>query len=347
MKISLCQIKQIEVMKIIKKTLKWIGLSIGSILLVLIFSGLMLRLFGDKPSPPGKLVDIGEFKLHINSVGAKDDKPTLVIEAGAGGHSEYYYWLGEGLKDRMRVVRYDRAGLGYSELGDTPQDPETVARQLHTLLEKSGESPPYILAGHSYGGHFIRVFNQLYPNEVSALVLLDAPHPDIDERLNIPPSPSWLNSLYYVGAVLGDLGLLDLYTRIYGHVLLAPGVPKEITDRYRDYFLSGKYLWGYIEEERWHKTLVEMSKQIMETDTTPIRVISGTSLNEEALIKMGKDPDFIRSERVKMQEDMAVNSSNGKVVFLEGGHFTIFTKKENADKICEEVIELVADLGYK
>ncbi|WP_430965298.1 alpha/beta hydrolase [Spongiimicrobium sp. 2-473A-2-J] len=332
--------------RMILKILKWIGLSITSLLLLIILVGLCFRLFRDKPQPPGKLVDIGGFKLHINSTGERNSKPTLVIEAGAGGHSEYYNWIAEGLSDSMRVVRYDRAGIGYSELSDTPRDPETVARELHALLGRTGESPPYIMAGHSHGGHYIRVFKQLYPNEVAALVLLDSGHPDERERLPWPPSPSWLNSMYYTGAVLGDLGVLDLYVTLFGNIMLAPGLPKEVTDRYDDYFLDGKYLWGYLKEQEWHKSLEEMSKKVMVKDTLPIRVFAGTHLNEKALREMGLNPEKMRANRQKMQEEMAALSTNGKVFFLDGGHFTIFTKKENADIICKEIIELLGELEH-
>lgn len=332
-------------MRIIWKVLKWIGILIGSLLLLIILAGLALRLFSPKPQPSGKLVDIGGFKLHIHSTGERNNKPTLVIEAGAGGHSEYYHWLAEGLRDSIRVVRYDRAGIGYSELSDGPRDPETVAHELRTLLEKTGESPPYILAGHSHGGHYIRVFKKLYPNEVAALVFLDSGHPDERERLNLPPSPAWLNSMYSVGAVLGDLGVLDLYITIFGNTIMrAPGVPKEVTDRYQDYFSDGKYLWGYLEEQKWHRSLEEMSKKVMEKDTLPIRVFSGTHLNEKALRRMGMDPEKMRTERAKMQEEMAALSTNGRVFFLDGGHFTIFTKKENADIICKEILLLLKGL---
>ncbi|PIB30614.1 alpha/beta hydrolase [Maribacter sp. 4G9] len=332
-------------MRIIWKVLKWIGISIGSLFLLIIIAGLILRLFGHKPQPPGELVDVGGFKLHVNSTGERNNKPTLVIEAGAGGHSEYYYWLAEGLRDSMRVIRYDRAGIGYSELSDGPRDPETVAHELHKLLERTGESPPYILAGHSNGGHYIRVFKQCYPDEVAAMVLIDSGHPDERERLNLPQPPSWLNSIYYAGAVLGDLGILDLYITIFGNdIMLAPGVPKEITGRYQDYFSDGKYLWGYLEEQKWQRSLEEMSKKVMETDSSPIRVFSGTHLNEGALRKMGLNPENMRAERKKMQEEMAALSTNGKVFFLVGGHFTIFTEKENADIICKEIILLLEEL---
>ena len=331
-------------MKIIKKVLKWIGLSIGSLLLLIILTGLCFRLFSPKPQPPGELVDIGGFKLHINSMGEKNNKPTLVIEGGAGAPSEYYYWLGEGLKDNMRVVRYDRAGIGYSELSNTPRDPETIARELHTLLEESGEKPPYIMAGHSYGGHYIRVFTQLYPDEVAAMFFLDSPHPDIGKRLNMPPSPSYVNTIFKSGAILGDLGIIDLFVKTVGPILRAPGLPEEVTDRYQDYSLNGKYLWGYLEEEKGHSALVEMARKASDFGSLPIRVFSGTHLNKKALQEMGLDPEKIRSEREKMQQEIADISTNGKLFFLDGGHITIFTKKENADVICQEVIQLLGEL---
>ncbi len=334
-------------MKRLKKVLKWIGLSIGGLLLLIILAGLCLRLFASKPQPPGKLVDVGGFKLHINAVGERNHKPTLVIESGAGAPSEYYYWLGELLKDSIRVVRYDRAGIGYSEFSNNPRDPETVADELHTVLERVGESPPYILAGHSYGGHYIRVFKQRYPDEVAGLVFLDAPHPDIDERLNMPKPPSYMNAMYKALGVLGDLGVLDLYFRMAKrHILWAPGLPEKVIDRNQDYTLSGKYIWGYLKEEKGYADLVALSRKESKLDSLPVRVFSGTHLNKPALRKMGLDPNKIKTEREKMQREMASLSTNGKVFFLDGGHVTIFSLKENADIICSEILKLIEELEH-
>jgi len=331
-------------MRIILKIFKWMAKIIGLLLALIILAGLAWRIFGPEPNPPGKLVDVGGFKLHINSIGEKNNKPTLVIESGAGAPSEYYYWLGERLKDSIRVIRYDRAGIGYSDLSNVPRNPKTIARELHTLLEKSGESPPYIMAGHSYGGHYIRVFTELYPNEVAALVFLDSPHPKESERLNMPKSPSYLSTMYKVGAVLGDIGVLNLFDRMLGSILWAPGLPEEVTDRYFDYTLNGKYLWGYLEEEKWYPELVEMSSKANDFGSLPIRVFAGTNLNKKALLKMGLNPEKIRTERKKMQEEIASLSTNGKAYFLKGGHITIFSQKENADIICKEILSLLEEM---
>ncbi len=332
-------------MKIFKKILKWMGLTLASLVTLIILAGLTSRLIAPKPEPPGKLVDIGDLVLHIHAVGEKNSKPTLVIEAGAGAPSEFYHWLGEGLKDSIRVVRYDRAGIGYSELSETPRNPETTARELHTLLEKAGESPPYILAGHSYGGHYIRVFKELFPQEVAALVFLDSGHPDEAERLELPPTPGFLNTVYRIAAVLGDLGVLNLYfQQTERHILWAPGLPEKVMASYDDYTLNGKYLRGYLKEEKNYDRLLTLSKNAMENDTLPIRVFSGTHLNEKVLRERGFDPEKIRAERAKMQHEMAASSKNGKVVFLDGGHITIFSEKENADIICKEILDFLAEL---
>jgi len=331
-------------MKILLRIFKLALKSIGLLLVIIILAGLFFRLFAPKPHPPGELIDMGDFSLHINIIGEQNSKPTLIIESGAGAPSEYYHWLGEGLKDSMQVVRYDRAGIGYSDISETPRDPETIARELQTLLDKADVSPPYIMAGHSYGGHYIRVFTELYPEDVVGLVFLDTPHPNESERLNMPSEPKFLKTLYKVGAISGDIGVLGIFDRVLGPILWAPGLPEEVTERYHDYTLNGKYLWGYLKEEKWYPELVEMSGMISDFGSMPIRVFAGTNLNEKALLDMGLNPEEIRTERRRMQEEVASLSTNGKAFFLKGGHITIFSQKENADIICSEILKLVREL---
>lgn len=327
--------QKIIIMKIILKIFKWIGIVIVSLLVLIILSGLSLRTFGPDPQPPGELVDIGGFKLHINASGEKSNKPTLVIETGAGLPSEHFYWLGEGLKDSMRVVRYDRAGIGYSDLSNTPRDPKTIARELHTLLEKSGESPPYILAGHSFGGLFIRVFTQLYPDEVAALVFLDSSHPDQRERLNFPPSRDISRKLKGI-ALLGDLGILNLADRTIGPILPGMGLPEKVTNRFVDYTSNGKYIRGLIEEDKWGMSVYNQAREANEFGSLPIRVFTaGITRREESKALWNE-----------LQGEIADLSTNGQQMIINGHHNSIYTEKENADIICKEIIKLLGELNY-
>lgn len=323
-------------MKIFLKVLKWIGISILSLLSLILLAGLAFRLFGPKPNPPGKLVDVGGFRLHIHSTGEKGNKPTLILETGQGLPTEHYHWLSEGLKDSMRVVRYDRAGIGYSDLSDTPRDPTTIARELHTLLEKSGEKPPYILAGHSFGGLFIRVFAKLYPDEVVGMAFLDSSHPDQRERLKRSKARDitfTLNSL----AVLGDMGILGLYDRYNGSVLSADDLPKEVNERFLDYTTSGKYIRGLREENKWDQEVYNQSRETKDFGSLPITVFTANKKYN------GKEAS---PEWVEMQGEIAALSTKGKHILIDGHHNSIYTTKENADIINREILKMLSKLKY-
>ena len=44
---------------------------------------------------------------------------------------------------------------------------------LHALLSAAGESAPYVLVAHSYGGLIARLYASTYPRDVAGLVLVD------------------------------------------------------------------------------------------------------------------------------------------------------------------------------
>ncbi len=316
--------------------LKWLAKSFGLLLFLIIFAGLTFRVFAPKPQPPGELVDIGGFKLHINSAGEKSNKPTLVIETGQALPCEHYHWLSEGLKDSLRVVRYDRAGIAYSDMSHTPRDPTTIAHELHALLEKAGESPPYILAGHSFGGLFIRVYTQLYPDEVEALIFIDSSHPDQRERLNFPKQKdvSWmLNTV----AILGDIGVLGIFDRLNGSILYVEDFPDEVNNRFYDYTLNGKYYRGYRDEIKWNQSVYNQSRGTNNFGSLPIRVFTANKRynGEEA------NPEWI-----KLQGEIAALSTDGQHFLIDGHHNSIYSTKKNADIICQEILKLVKELGY-
>jgi pimeloyl-ACP methyl ester carboxylesterase len=127
-------------------------------------------------TPPGKRIDIGGYKLHINCQGI--GSPTIILDAGLGDWSVHWQEVQEKLKADNRVCSYDRAGYGWSDPGPRPRSSAQIVTELHSLLEKAGEKPPYLLAGHSFGGINMRLFASTYPAEIAGLVLIDASHPE-------------------------------------------------------------------------------------------------------------------------------------------------------------------------
>ena len=131
--------------------------------------------------PPGQLVDVGGRRLHINCQG--EGTPTVLLDSGVGGFSLEWTSVQRLVAGKVRICAYDRAGYAWSEPGPPPRTTSQIVQELHTLLHKDGLVPPYVLAGHSFGGYNVMYFSKLYPAETAGLVLVDSSHPEQTERL--------------------------------------------------------------------------------------------------------------------------------------------------------------------
>ena len=124
---------------------------------------------------PGQLVDVGGHRLHLHCTGS--GSPTVVLEPGQGGASSDFAWIAPAVARDTTVCVYDRAGRGWSDAADSPQDGDHIAADLHTLLDRAHVPGPYVLAGHSFGGLYVLSFAAQFPDQVAGLVLLDSTAP--------------------------------------------------------------------------------------------------------------------------------------------------------------------------
>jgi len=127
-------------------------------------------------TPPGRLVDVGGYRLHIYCTGS--GSPTVILEAGLGGASPIWARVQPEITKATQACSYDRAGSGWSDPGPDPRDAAQIARELHALLNGAHLAGPFVVVGHSYGGLYVRVFAAQYPEAVAGMVLLEASHPD-------------------------------------------------------------------------------------------------------------------------------------------------------------------------
>ena len=125
--------------------------------------------------PPGELVDVGGYRLHINCTGS--GSPTVVIDAGQGDWSTSWGSVQQAVAKTTRICTYDRAGLGWSEAGPLPRDAAQFVKELHTLLQNANVPGPYVMVGHSLGGTSVRVFVSEHASEVAGVVLIDSMNP--------------------------------------------------------------------------------------------------------------------------------------------------------------------------
>lgn len=133
-------------------------------------------------SPPyearGERFDIGRRELYLDCRGK--GQPIVVLEAGSGADSSTWSAVLDALAAATRTCAYDRAGRGRSDPTGRRSLADAAA-ELRALLATANEAPPFVLAAHSLGGAFSRVFAAQYRDEVAGLVMVDTFDPDLQE----------------------------------------------------------------------------------------------------------------------------------------------------------------------
>lgn len=195
--------------------------------------------------PPGQMVDVGGYRLHLNCTGA--GSPTVVIDAGWGDWSLGWSGVQKEVAKTTRVCTYDRAGMGYSEAGPLPRNAEQFAKELHTLLQHAGIPGPYVLAGHSLGGLPVRVFVHDYPTEVSGVVLIDSMSPRQAKlsATDTPPPTATRASGSSILALPARMGLVRLFPGVLG---LNSGVSPEVQSAYTAFSVTPRSNQAYLDE---------------------------------------------------------------------------------------------------
>ncbi|RVX39059.1 pimeloyl-ACP methyl ester carboxylesterase [Nonomuraea polychroma] len=161
---------------------------------------------GTRHPSPGRLVRVGEHRLHITCTGG--GTPTVVLEAGLAESSASWAGIQRGLAGSARVCAYDRAGYAWSEDGPEPRTAWQAAGELRALLTTAGERGPYVLAGHSYGGNIVRIFADRWPDLTAGLVLIDVTDETADDAMSL--SRPLLATAFTTYGLLARAGLLRL-----------------------------------------------------------------------------------------------------------------------------------------
>jgi len=120
---------------------------------------------------PGRLIDVGGYRLHIQCSGAGG--PTVVLDYGL--EASYLDWrlVEPQIAGFTRVCVYDRAGYGWSDPSPRMRVPSVMSDELHSLLDAAGERAPYVLVAHSFASYNAVMFAHKFPQEVLGLVLVD------------------------------------------------------------------------------------------------------------------------------------------------------------------------------
>lgn len=117
----------------------------------------------------------GELRLAdrtLRWIEAGSGSPTVVLEAGLGEPASLAYaGVISAVAEQVRVIAYDRAGLGASD----PVPQVTVTSQVSDLaaIAAATGDGPCVLAGHSWGGLLVLLVAAQYPDLIAGLALID------------------------------------------------------------------------------------------------------------------------------------------------------------------------------
>lgn len=303
-----------------------------------------------KYPPPGRMVDVGGYCLHLNCQGTEHgaNTPTVVLEAAEFSLS--WDLVQPEVARFTRVCSYDRAGLGWSERGPNPRTADSFVSELHMLLQAAGVEPPYVLVGHSKGGLFVRLYARQYPDEVAGMVLVDASHEQ--QELRFPRGIARQNQRgrQQTARVLGlmrplnRIGLLAPVLKRFSGSLLG-SIPERVREAGLAVALSDRFFSTVAEETISLEENYAAARQARMTTLGEMPLIVLTAVDQFAALE-GRVPaaevEQLQAIVRELQAELSALSSRGRQVPVEGsGHFIQVDQPQVVIDAIREVVQAV------
>ena len=325
------------IIKYITRTLLLLCLFVIGMVLI----GLCLRAFTLEVPPPGKLYDVGSHKLHLDCRGEKNGQPTIVFESGATTPSPVYHHFAEHLSTTHKICLYDRAGLAWSEASGVPSETPAITEQLHALLNAANIEKPFVLAGHSIAGLYMKSYLKKYPEEVAAIGFFDASHPDQFDKLGLPLGPDdGLSFEQHALRLLIKLGVTQIYNPQMG-AIIKENFPADVVAQFEHLHQSSTQVDAAFNEMKGIEASSKETPRDINYRNLPVLVITA-----------GEDVDFppsfpLSSEEFKeywseLQSDLvALSDQSTHIVIDSANHLSMFTEKSNADEVAGHLRDFV------
>lgn len=319
-----------------------LGVVIGVVGFGVIYQALATSCDRRRFLPPGKVIQIDGKNWHYQVMG--EGRPTVIVDSGTGGTHLDWQLVQPEVAKFTRILTYDRAGYGWSDLSSEPRTAEQVVGELQQLLREVEIEPPYILVGMSLSGLFSRLFAYHYPEEVAGMVLVDVAH----ERMYEDAPVEWveLNKrleglLTYVMPIMGHTGLLRLLVT-FDSLPMAAGLFQKFSPSMRP---LAKTLYS---QTQFGKTFAQESATVSLSMYQVEQVRQTKAFPDIPLIVLsaGK-PDFDITQEVleKLQalhSDLANESSQGAhIIAHESGHVIQLDHPELVIDAIRQVVEKV------
>jgi pimeloyl-ACP methyl ester carboxylesterase len=318
-------------MKQITRITIWTGLAVVAILAIAAATGAAYQEISSlrdrrRYPPPGQLIDIGGYRLHLLCTGT--GSPTVILNSASFDTVSDWVWLQPKLANVTRVCAYDRAGLGWSDFGPEPHGPKQDSIQLHSLLAKAGISGPLLLVGHSFGGLYARHYAAQYPQDVAGMVLIEATPPDFLLRAGRPEvMPNADETMIKAGPYAARLGIL----RLVRFVELDNNLPARQRAELSAFYSSNKFADSALSSFRYFPSILAEVRSTGPFGAKPLAIVIG-----------GKSENA-SGQPFELQSELATLSSDSIVHIVEGADHTSLVRNENHAAAMLKVIFAAVD----
>jgi pimeloyl-ACP methyl ester carboxylesterase len=256
------------------------------IVIILLTATLILRARDASLVPPGEryYVDGDKYQVHLfcegnatNPTGKRN--PTVFFEGGERPVEDGLVPFATNALMNGTISRYcywDRPGLGWSDNAPSPLSAGMAVDALSEALARAGERGPWILVSEGVGGIYSRIFAARHVKEVNGLLLIDALHEDLLNRIGSPGH----GFLLWGRGIISPLGL----DRLAGALFRGRTRQDRIYGRsahQNDKFIKAK-LQENLVADSLSKNEVVTSREIQSKKTPLVVVSSGVEIKRDS-----------------------------------------------------------------
>jgi pimeloyl-ACP methyl ester carboxylesterase len=243
---------------------------------------------------------------HLNVYRHGETGPTIVMLTGYGTPApalDFGPLIRE--LEGFQVVVVEGFGYGYSDTEAPPRTIENITSELHEAVAALDLEEPYILLGHSIAGIYDLYYANQYPEEVSAVIGIDA------------SLPGQINGLAGQGnsanRLVATTGLLRAVTVVMPSLIEPDGTGFTAKEREQ---MRAMTLWNWanpaILDEAKHGA---RNFSVVEDMTYPADIPVLSFIKEE-----GSQAGWRNLHQAQLE-----NRAHGELVELDGGHYLHWT----------------------
>lgn len=269
----------------------------------------------------GERVEVTGGALNVYRQG--DSGPTIVMLGGYGTAApalDYGPLIRE--LDGYQIVVIEGFGYGYSDLTAPPRTVENITAELHQAVSQVDIDEPYVLLGHSIAGIYDLVYVNRYPDEVAAVIGIDASVPGQMNGLAGQDNP--------LGKLVSASGLLRVASAVAPFVA-EPGGDGYTAGEREQIRLMTNWNWANpaVLDEAAHgaPNFAAVEDVSYPADLPVLSFIK----------KEGNQPRW-----KELHETQLADRAHGELIEMDGGHYLHWTQSE---ALAEHIREFLTSAG--